>query len=381
MCTAHESSEILAIHVQYIFILLQITTQSPLNDVTTHYDSGFASQMYSPTSSLLATSFRQPSDVDTSSATEHKQYAELQCYRPDLSSRHDSALASFDSASDSAQTAAMTAHQAKGSPALGQRMTQIQWPTDQTMMSPIATHASYAHHAFYMSAQQQHTASSWDWAQQLHSTAAYQAASPTMTSSAVAPADYTMPQYPAHKPYIPLTATGFYHSTPASCRYGPSAIDCSSYSNIVPPFTPQEHINTGNDNNRVLQACQRLSSDTPPAGGASRKRGSSARAPPRSPLKRDKSSRFVSKFSAHDLAVLNAWYDTHREHPYPAPDELKRLVEQCDMTKLQIQRWFNNTRRKNNDVKTPGEVASRRRDAGLQSWCEEMTMKKLAEYK
>ena len=66
-------------------------------------------------------------------------------------------------------------------------------------------------------------------------------------------------------------------------------------------------------------------------------------------------------FSAHTVYVLTAWYEAHREHPYPDTDDVAMLTRDADIKPNQLRRWFANRRQRSANTKHIREIALRRR--------------------
>lgn len=45
-------------------------------------------------------------------------------------------------------------------------------------------------------------------------------------------------------------------------------------------------------------------------------------------------------------AILKAWFNSHRESPYPTEDEKVQLCSQTNLTLNQVSNWFINARRR-----------------------------------
>ena len=58
----------------------------------------------------------------------------------------------------------------------------------------------------------------------------------------------------------------------------------------------------------------------------------------------DKSCKRRSQFPLASVAVLDDWFHSHRDSPYPTPGELDRLVEQSGLARKQVSTWLNNAR-------------------------------------
>lgn len=58
------------------------------------------------------------------------------------------------------------------------------------------------------------------------------------------------------------------------------------------------------------------------------------------------SSRTRRNFPAHVTSLLVAWYEAHRDLPFPSPQTKEELAQQTGLTKLQINDWFINARRR-----------------------------------
>ncbi|EFQ32278.1 hypothetical protein CGRA01v4_11139 [Colletotrichum graminicola] len=53
-----------------------------------------------------------------------------------------------------------------------------------------------------------------------------------------------------------------------------------------------------------------------------------------------------SRFTSAAIRILKAWFDNHEHHPYPTPEEARKLEKQTGLSKQQLTNWFANTRRR-----------------------------------
>ncbi|KAI8612235.1 homeobox KN domain-containing protein [Chytriomyces sp. MP71] len=58
------------------------------------------------------------------------------------------------------------------------------------------------------------------------------------------------------------------------------------------------------------------------------------------------SSKARANFNQNVLDALTGWLKTHREDPYPTPEEKRALAEQCGLNMKQVNNWFINARRR-----------------------------------
>ena len=54
------------------------------------------------------------------------------------------------------------------------------------------------------------------------------------------------------------------------------------------------------------------------------------------------------------VKALHQWYNDHKEHPYPTPEEKKRLALENNLKVSQVTCWFSNSRNRNTKPKTKG---------------------------
>lgn len=65
-------------------------------------------------------------------------------------------------------------------------------------------------------------------------------------------------------------------------------------------------------------------------------------------LKRNRSAKQLPE-DAVDL--LNEWFESHLNHPYPSNDEKQRLADKCGITVKQVNSWFCNRRNRSQNTK------------------------------
>ena len=53
-----------------------------------------------------------------------------------------------------------------------------------------------------------------------------------------------------------------------------------------------------------------------------------------------------AKLSKHAITPLKAWFNTHRQFPYPSEPDRAQLLEETGLTSTQISNWFTNARRR-----------------------------------
>jgi hypothetical protein len=51
------------------------------------------------------------------------------------------------------------------------------------------------------------------------------------------------------------------------------------------------------------------------------------------------------------VEILNDWFDSHLNHPYPSTDEKNRLADKCCITVKQVNSWFCNRRNRSQNTK------------------------------
>ncbi|KDN65151.1 hypothetical protein CSUB01_09464 [Colletotrichum sublineola] len=73
--------------------------------------------------------------------------------------------------------------------------------------------------------------------------------------------------------------------------------------------------------------------------------------------------KFGSRFTSAAVKILKAWFDNHESHPYPTPEEVRKLEKQTGLSKQQLTNWFANTRRRRR-FRSKGGTASPR----IPSW-------------
>ena len=54
------------------------------------------------------------------------------------------------------------------------------------------------------------------------------------------------------------------------------------------------------------------------------------------------------------VLALKQWYNDHKEHPYPTPEEKKRLALENDLKVSQVTCWFGNSRSRSRKTSTKG---------------------------
>ncbi|KAL3887836.1 hypothetical protein ACJMK2_000228 [Sinanodonta woodiana] len=74
----------------------------------------------------------------------------------------------------------------------------------------------------------------------------------------------------------------------------------------------------------------------------------------RSGVGKDDSSSFKPNsngLTVESRRILNNWFDSHLEYPYPLEEEKKQLAEQCGITFAQVKSWFANKRSRTNKTR------------------------------
>ncbi|KAL3887855.1 hypothetical protein ACJMK2_000244 [Sinanodonta woodiana] len=69
---------------------------------------------------------------------------------------------------------------------------------------------------------------------------------------------------------------------------------------------------------------------------------------------KDDSSSFESNsngLTEESRMILNNWFESHLENPYPLEEEKKQLAEQCGITLVQVKSWFANKRSRTNKTR------------------------------
>jgi hypothetical protein len=66
---------------------------------------------------------------------------------------------------------------------------------------------------------------------------------------------------------------------------------------------------------------------------------------PLTPPKKDTTQK-RGKFSENTTELLRHWFYTHLEHPYPTREEKDGLMESTGLSRLQIENWFINARKR-----------------------------------
>ncbi|CAF0906957.1 unnamed protein product, partial [Didymodactylos carnosus] len=56
------------------------------------------------------------------------------------------------------------------------------------------------------------------------------------------------------------------------------------------------------------------------------------------------SSNLKGRLPDDAVDILNDWFDSHVDHPYPTKDEKLELAEQCGVSLQKVSTWFNNRR-------------------------------------
>lgn len=71
---------------------------------------------------------------------------------------------------------------------------------------------------------------------------------------------------------------------------------------------------------------------------------------------------------AGSVAILRAWYEEHREHPYIDGVEAAALAVQCQLSVSQLRKWLANRRLRTHSTKPISEVVNRRRLKAIARW-------------
>ncbi len=62
--------------------------------------------------------------------------------------------------------------------------------------------------------------------------------------------------------------------------------------------------------------------------------------------------------SEEAVAIMEAWYQEHRDHPYPNPVDEEQLGERAGIDPKQVKKWFANQRMRKHDTKQQRHRAS-----------------------
>ncbi|CAK9439754.1 uncharacterized protein LODBEIA_P38540 [Lodderomyces beijingensis] len=63
-----------------------------------------------------------------------------------------------------------------------------------------------------------------------------------------------------------------------------------------------------------------------------------------------------SRLPKDKLGILESWFVDHRKHPYLNPICTERLMRATSLTRLQLQNWVSNRRRKEKQMKVAPEI-------------------------
>ena len=67
------------------------------------------------------------------------------------------------------------------------------------------------------------------------------------------------------------------------------------------------------------------------------------------------------KFSPTAQRVLSAWYDSHRDYPYPDQDAAEQLARTADISVDQVRKWLSNRRMRSGNTMNLTEIARKRK--------------------
>ena len=71
--------------------------------------------------------------------------------------------------------------------------------------------------------------------------------------------------------------------------------------------------------------------------------------------------------SKRAVQLMENWYDSHLEHPYPSVDVIEQLSAAGNITGEQVKKWFANKRNRSNNTRTLTEIAKKKRQLALKS--------------
>ena len=72
-------------------------------------------------------------------------------------------------------------------------------------------------------------------------------------------------------------------------------------------------------------------------------------------------------FSKRAIRLMEDWYETHLEHPYPTGTIIDNLANQGNVTIEQVKKWFANKRNRCNNTRTLTQIARQKRRRAMQN--------------
>ncbi|CAF0903909.1 unnamed protein product [Didymodactylos carnosus] len=74
----------------------------------------------------------------------------------------------------------------------------------------------------------------------------------------------------------------------------------------------------------------------------------------------------TSNYLSEDaVSILNSWYYSHIEKPYPTSDQKSELAEQCGVSLKKVSTWFNNRRTRSNNTRPKQKIAELQRQVKI----------------
>lgn len=67
--------------------------------------------------------------------------------------------------------------------------------------------------------------------------------------------------------------------------------------------------------------------------------------------------------SRRAIKLMEAWYQSHQDHPYPSATVTEALARSGDVTTEQVRKWFANKRIRNCNTRSLTEIAKRKHQA------------------